>query len=70
MKFYFYNKNADDNGFHEIHIKGCKHSPYSRNQEPIGYFYSCKEAINHARRLNPTLKFDGCKYCNISCHKY
>lgn len=69
MAVYIVNKNADNNGRHEIHRKDyCNHLPEPKNQIILGDFSSCTTALAEAKKKWSSLKFDGCAYCCESCH--
>ncbi|QUY64267.1 hypothetical protein GUI37_01530 [Helcococcus kunzii] len=69
-KWYYFNKNTDINGYHEIHSEDCKYLPDYDNRELIGFCKDCKEAINKAQTEYSYKKFDGCYFCSTSCHKW
>lgn len=69
MEHYYFNKNIDDKGNHEVHTKGCEHMPQIQNQVYIGYCSDCHEAIAKAKKEHGKNNFDGCKYCCEPCHK-
>lgn len=68
MDHYYFNKNTDDKGLHEVHIDKCSHQPYPYNRVYIGYCSDCKEAIARARSEHPFKSFDGCYWCCSECH--
>jgi len=68
MKFYYYNKNTDNKGKHEVHTNDCSYQPNAQNKVLIGYCSNCKEAIKRAKLENPSKSFDGCYYCSNECH--
>ncbi len=65
---YYVNKNANDNGYHEIHQEGCKWMPNDENAVYLGKFNNCHEAYNEALKLFS--KVDGCYYCCRPCHHH
>ena len=67
MGSYYVNKNAQDNGDHEVHVKGCSYFPGSENAERLGDFSSCHPAVEEAKKRG--YKADGCRYCSNACHK-
>lgn len=69
MEFYYFNKNTDDKGRHEVHTEKCSHQPYPYNRTFIGYCSDCKEAIKRAENDYPSKSFDGCFWCSYDCHK-
>ncbi len=66
MPTYVMNKNAQLNGDHEVHKKGCSWEPKAENQYPLGEHATCRTAVAKAKTINP--KADGCKYCSPDCH--
>ncbi|EJQ43708.1 hypothetical protein IEQ_05036 [Bacillus cereus BAG6X1-2] len=69
MKLYYFNKNTDGKGNHEVHTSDCDRLPNLENSILIGYFYNCQDAITSAKNAYPYKSFDGCFYCCNSCHK-
>ena len=69
MAYFYINRNAQDDGYHEVHddSANCSHPPLPENRVGLGYYNSCSEAIAAARTANPTLLIDGCYYCT-DCH--
>ena len=70
MQLYCVNKNAQNNGDHEVHVvnttKGCL--PDKKNQLPLGEFDNCAEAVREAKKTYPDTA-DGCAKCCEPCHK-
>lgn len=69
MAFYYYNKNTDKNGNHEVHKDSCSHLILVVNKEYIGSFDNCASAIRAVKEKTGKLNFDGCYYCSNACHK-
>ncbi len=69
MPYYYVNKNAQSDGYHEVHIDDntCPTPPLSSNREPLGSHSSCSSAVNESKR-NHYNKSDGCKNCIPTCH--
>ena len=67
MAKYYVNKNAQDNGDHEVHKYDCSWLPKPENREYLGDFSSCRGAVQKAKKKYPTA--DGCKWCSLECHK-
>lgn len=65
MKYYV-NKNAQDNGDHEVHTKDCTFLPNSENRKELGEFSNCSDAVKEAKKSYP--KSNGCKTCSNACH--
>lgn len=66
---YYYNKNIDKNGNHEVHKEECSYLPELQNRVYIGYTNSCSSAIQRAKNETGKTNFDGCYYCSYECHK-
>ena len=66
MTRYYVNKNAQNNGDHEVHKSGCQYLPLEANRIDLGDFNNCQDAVaaakKHYRQCN------GCWYCSRSCH--
>ncbi len=67
MTRYYVNKNAQSDGYHEVHTTGCPHSPDEHNRIPLGNHDSCGPALIAARAIYANV--DGCKYCCPRCNK-
>ncbi len=68
MTRYCVNKNADENGYHEVHTESCSYLPISSNRQDLGYHNSCSEAVQKAKLYYSSV--DGCYYCCRACHKH
>ena len=66
MSMYYVNKNAQENGDHEVHKTGCSWMPDSDNRIYLGDFATCKSAVTEAKKTYSTA--DGCKHCSEECH--
>jgi hypothetical protein len=66
MSLYYVNKNAQDNGDHEVHKSGCSYMPERENQVYLGDFTSCAPAVKKAKETYP--KSNGCYYCSNDCN--
>ena len=66
MAIYYVNKNAQDNGDHEVHKSGCSYMPNSENRLYLGDFSSCRPAVAAAKKTYP--QSNGCYYCSPECH--
>ena len=66
MAYYYVNKNAQDNGDHEVHKIGCSWLPDRGNRIYLGNFDSCGDAVREARRHYSQV--NGCYYCSRKCH--
>ncbi len=66
MKHYYVNKNAQTTGEHEVHTYDCLYLPDVNNRIYLGYFDSCKQAIQAAKKYYNNV--DGCYYCCRLCH--
>jgi hypothetical protein len=67
-KFYYYNKNIDSKGNHEVHAEDCSYIPNLANRVMIGYEKDCYSAIQRAKKESGKTNFDGCYYCCEECH--
>ena len=63
---YYVNKNAQDNGDHEVHEEGCKWMPEKENRLYLGDFSNCHDAVKEAKKHYP--QSNGCYYCSEPCH--
>ncbi len=68
MANYYVNKNAQNNGDHEVHKQGCSRMPANANREYLGDFSDCHSAVKAAKNKGYT-SADGCYYCCNPCHK-
>lgn len=66
MHKYYVNKNAQDNGDHEVHRVGCSFMPDADNRIYLGEFTNCHGAVRKAREY--FVQANGCYYCANECH--
>lgn len=66
MARYYVNRNAQDNGDHEVHVTGCSFMPAEHNRQYLGDFSNCWPAVNEARKYYP--QSNGCYYCSRECN--
>lgn len=66
MPLYYVNKNAQDNGDHEVHKSGCSFMPDGMNTLYLGSFTNCFNAVQEAKKYYP--QSNGCYYCAKECH--
>lgn len=66
MAKYYVNKNAQNNGDHEVHKIGCSHCADVANRIYLGEFTSCGPAVKKAK--DHFTKVNGCYYCSNNCH--
>ena len=66
MTLYYVNKNAQDNGDHEVHESGCDWLPLEENRLYLGLFDSCSPAVRKAKTYYEQSK--GCAHCSSACH--
>jgi len=66
MSRYYVNKNAQNNGDHEVHTPGCSHMPNPENRHYLGDFTSCQPAVTEAKKIYP--QSNGCYYCSRECN--
>lgn len=68
MANYCVNRDEQPTGEHEVHDLasnwGCL--PDSGNRIPLGYYFSCAEAVTAARQRYDNV--DGCRWCVPACH--
>ena len=66
MALYYVNKNAQDNGDHEVYRMNCQFMPEEENRIYLGNFSSCRPAVKEARGYFP--QANGCYFCSRECH--
>jgi len=66
VQHYYVNKQAQENGDHEVHVPRCTYLPEGDNGLYLGAFISCDEAIQAARQHFE--KVNGCHWCCSTCH--
>lgn len=66
MSAYYVNKNAQNNGDHEVHVSGCDRMPEPQNRLALGDFNGCQAAVREAKKHYA--KSNGCYYCCYECH--
>lgn len=66
MALYYVNSNAQTNGDHEVHEKGCSFMPDVDNRLYLGDFSSCGPAVTAAKKSYTQV--NGCFYCSRPCH--
>jgi hypothetical protein len=66
MASYYVNKNAQDNGDHEVHTSVCSFLPEIANRLYLGEFSNCQDAVREAAKYYNDV--DGCYYCAYACH--
>jgi hypothetical protein len=62
MDYYFVNKEALENGDHEIHSGGCRRCSSDRNRIYLGFFLDCGDALTIAGRF-----YDRVILCRLCC---
>lgn len=67
--FYYYNKNLDSKGNHEVHTSECSYLPAALNRVMIGYENDCNAAIQRVKKETGKTNYDGCYHCSYPCHK-
>lgn len=71
MDRYYVNRNPQhqQNGEHEVHrtYANCPKHALPQNQDDLGWFSTCREAIEAARSRNYH-PVDGCGHCVQDCH--
>ncbi len=69
MANFYLNINRQPNGDYEVHAAGCNRMPTIINQDYLGNFWTCGEAVREAKRKHPTWhRINGCYYCCNPCH--
>lgn len=66
MALYYVNRNAQNNGDHEVHEVSCSYLPDALNRISLGEFGSCAPAVRQAREHFSQV--NGCYYCSKPCH--
>jgi hypothetical protein len=66
MAKYYVNRNAQDNGDHEVHVPSCSFLPDAENRLFLGEFSSCGPAVTEAKKYYS--QSNGCFYCCNACH--
>ena len=66
MARYYVNKNAQNNGDHEVHKSDCQRLPIPANRQHLGSFSNCRDAVRKAKEYY--VRADGCYYCSNRCH--
>ena len=66
MASYYVNRNAQSDGYHEVHRDGCSYLPDANNRLYLGQFYTCGPAVIEAKKYYN--KVDGCYWCSRACH--
>lgn len=65
MPIYYVDKRALNGGAHEMHDYDCKHKPDTVNRYMLGFFLSCEEAINEAKKY-----YKNINVCNCCSHDF
>lgn len=70
MPKFVINKNAQNNGDHEVHnaTTGCQYMPSAGSQIDLGFHPDCRGAVAVAKKTWPTERINGCYYCCRPCH--
>ncbi len=66
MAQYFVNRNAQNNGDHEVHVSSCVFLPALQNRLDLGQHLTCVTAVRQARNTYP--QSNGCRTCSPACH--
>lgn len=67
MHNYIYGKTCDSNDQHEIHKSTCSYAPPFFNVVKIGPKIDSQNAMETAKKINPSKSFCVCHYC---CHTW
>lgn len=65
---YYVNKNAQQNGDHEVHRSNCSWLPDAANRIDLGESATPQEALRVAHRYYNQV--DGCAYCCPEIHQH
>lgn len=63
---YYVNKNAQDNGDHEVHTLTCSFLPSEANRLYLGDYDTCPPAVRAA--VQHFAQANGCYFCSNPCH--
>ncbi|WP_022673999.1 hypothetical protein [Novosphingopyxis baekryungensis] len=68
MPEFIVNRNAQNNGDHEVHEKDshCANYPILANRMPLGWHAGCTSAVTEAKKTYP--QSNGCAICAKACH--
>lgn len=66
MADYYVNRQAQNNGDHEVHRSGCRYMPSQENRIYLGDFISCHGAVQEAKKYYQ--QSNGCCFCSQECH--
>lgn len=66
MKYYYVNKEQQNNGDHEVHNEDCRFLPSIQNKLYLGVFTTCKDAVKEAKKHYDQV--NGCYFCSNECH--
>ncbi len=66
MPNYLVNKNAQSTGEHEVHQTTCERRPEFANQQHLGSYQNCHQAVHAAKNYYSNV--DGCFFCCNPCH--
>jgi hypothetical protein len=66
MASYYVNKNAQNNGDHEVHVSGCQFMPIPEHKLYLGDFSNCRDAVREAKKHY--YQSNGCYFCSLECH--
>lgn len=66
MARYYVNKQAQNNGDHEVHVQSCSFFPSEHNRMYLGEFTNCRDAVRKAKETYR--QSNGCYYCCNECH--
>lgn len=66
MPWYYVNKHAQSDGYHEVHENNCTQGANAENQDDLGWHSECQDAVTKAKKSYTLV--DGCFYCCEACH--
>lgn len=68
MFYYYLNREAQPDGYHEIHKEGCAFLPSPKNRIRLGAHPNDQSAFREAKKH--FTRVDGCYYCCKSIHRH
>lgn len=66
MARYYVNKNAQENGDHEVHKDGCYWLVLVNDKLDLGHHSHCSTAVVEAKKTYE--QSNGCARCSSDCH--
>lgn len=69
LTYYFYNRNTNAEGNHQVHAPDCSHSPEAEDTIALGMHANCEEAIRYAEAFTGKTNFGNCTCCCVILEK-